>query len=191
MMQKITIFIAIAIALSISLSGFSILNVNAQTENGSSSYSISISKDTTSGLIITDGTSYVSGFDTTYTIEGNKFDYDKGRDLLVSTISEDFSNSPTSGYIEVGKTNSSNVNATAIENPFASKEQISEKVKSVLDDAIDSLFDETGGTFTIGSVTEVIKCTFGETLDSFECSKVGGFKFFGTLFNKSNNKANN
>ena len=186
LIPKISIFLATVLGLSTSLIIFSLSDVNAQTENVSSSYSISISKDATSGLIITDGTSYVSGFDTSYTIEGNQFDYDKGRDLVVSTISEDFSNSPTSGYIKFAETNSSNYNASAIVNPFASKEQIREKVESVLNVAIDSVFEDTDVSFTIGSMTEVIKCTFGETLDSFECSKVGGFKFFGTLFNKSN-----
>ena len=75
--------------------------MNAQTENTQSTYSISISKDATSGLIITDGASYVNSFDTTYTIKGTKFDYDKATDLVVSGISDDFTNSSTSGYVKV------------------------------------------------------------------------------------------
>ena len=77
MTANMSIFIAIVLAVSTSLISFSILNVNAQTENTQSTYSISISKDATSGLIVTDGASYVNGFDTTYTIKGSKFDYDK------------------------------------------------------------------------------------------------------------------
>jgi hypothetical protein len=157
---------------------FWILNVNAQTENINSEYSLSISKDTTSGLIVTDGATYVNGFDTTYTYKGTKFDYDKARDLVVSAIADDFTNSSTSGYVKVEDTSSSSSNATGLENPFASKEQINEKVKSVLKSAIDSIFSESGVPFTIGPETYVIKCTFGDTLDSFECSKVGGFKLF-------------
>ena len=77
MTTKISIFIAIVLAVSTLLISFSILNANAQTENTNSQYSLSISRDATSGLIVTDGASYVNGFDTTYTIKGSKFDYDK------------------------------------------------------------------------------------------------------------------
>jgi hypothetical protein len=75
-------------------------------------------------------------------------------------------------------TSSSSSNATGLANPFASKEQISERIKTVLNSAIDSIFSGSGVTFTIGPETHVIKCTFGDDLDSFECSKVGGFKLF-------------
>ena len=173
---NMSIFIAIVLAVSSSMVSFSILNVNAQTENTKSEYSLSITKDTTSGLIVTDGASYVNGFDTTYTIKGTKFDYDKGRDLVLSSIIDDFTNSPTSGYVKVKENSSPDSNATGLANPFASKEQINEKIKSVLDSAIDGIFSTSGLTFTIGPETHVIKCTFGDNLNSFECSEVGGFK---------------
>lgn len=173
---NMSIFIAIVLAVSSSMVNFSILNINAQTENTNSEYSLSISKDTTNGLIVTDGATYVNGFDTTYTLKGTKFDYDKARDLVVSSIVDDFTNSSTSGYVKVKDTSPSSSNATGLANPFASNEQISEKIKSVLNSAIDSIFSDSGLTFTIGPETYVIKCTFGDTLDSFECSKVGGFR---------------
>ena len=53
----------------------------------------------------------------------------------------------------------------------------SEKITSVLNGAIDSIFAESGLTFTIGAATYLIKCTFGDSLDDFECSQQGGFKF--------------
>lgn len=177
MPTKESIFIAIVLAVSTSMISFSILNANAQTENTDSEYSIDISKDATSGLIVTDGASYVNGFDTTYTIKGKQFDYDKARDLVVSAIADDFTNSSTSGYVKVEDTSSSSSNATGLANPFASKEQINEKIKSVLNGAIDGIFSGAGLTFTIGPATYVIKCTFGDSLDDFECSQQGGFKF--------------
>ena len=177
MATKESIFIAIVLAVSTSMISFSILNANAQTENIDSEYSIDISKDATSGLIVTDGASYVNGFDTTYTIKGKQFDYDKARDLVVSAIADDFTNSSTSGYVKVEDTSSSSSNATGLANPFASKEQINEKIKSVLNGAIDGIFSGAGLTFTIGPATYVIKCTFGDSLDDFECSQQGGFKF--------------
>lgn len=177
MATKESIFIAIVLAVLTSMISFSILNANAQTENTDSEYSIDISKDATSGLIVTDGASYVNGFDTTYTIKGKQFDYDKARDLVVSAIADDFTNSSTSGYVKVEDTSSSSSNATGLANPFASKEQINEKIKSVLNGAIDGIFSGAGLTFTIGPATYVIKCTFGDSLDDFECSQQGGFKF--------------
>ena len=175
MTTKISIFIAIVLAVSTSMISLSILNANAQTESTQQpSYWIDISKDTTSGLIVTDGTSYINGFDTTYTIKGKQFDYKKAGDLVISGIANDFIKSPTSAYVKVLDTTS---NATGTENPFATKEQVSEKIKSVLDGAIDGIFSGAGLTFTIGPATYVIKCTFGDSLDDFECSQQGGFKF--------------
>lgn len=180
MKANTSIFIAIVLAVSTSMISFSILNVNAQTENTQPPYSISISKDATSGLIVTDGATYVNGFDTTYTLKGTQGDYDKARDLVVSGIVDDFTNSSTSGYVKVKEesSSSSNANATGLANPFASKEQITEKIRSVLNNAIDGIFSGSGLTFTIGHQTYVIKCTFGDDLESFECSQVGGFKLF-------------
>ena len=171
-----SIFVAIVLAISTSMLSFSVLNANAQTEKTEPTYWLDISKDATSGLIVSDGASYVNGFDTTYTITGKQFDFKKGGDLVISGIAEDFLKSPTSGYVKVKDTSPSS-NATGIANPFASKEQVSEKIKSVLDGAIDGIFSGAGLTFTIGPVNYVIKCTFGDSLDDFECSQQGGFKF--------------
>jgi hypothetical protein len=77
----------------------------------------------------------------------------------------------------VEDTSSSSSNTTGLANPFASKEQISEKIKSVLNSTIDGIFSASGVTFTIGPESHVIKCTFGDTLDSFECFQSGGFTF--------------
>ena len=103
--------------------------------------------------MVTDGASYVNGFDTTYTIKGIKFDYDKARDLVVSTIGDDFTNSSTSGYIKMEEDSLSSSNATGIAYPFASPEQINEKIISVLNTAIDGIFSTSGITFAIGPET--------------------------------------
>jgi hypothetical protein len=176
MTTKISIFIAIALSVLIAGTSYVILNANAQTENKDSDYSIDISRDATSGLTISNGASFVNGFDTTYTIKGTKFDYDKARDLIISSISNDFTYSSTSGYVKLEETSSPNSNVTGLANPFASKEQINEKIKSILNNAIDGIFSASGVTLTIGPETHVIKCTFGDTLTSFECSEVGGFR---------------
>jgi hypothetical protein len=147
---KMSIFIAIVLAISTSLISLWISNANAQTESTQPSYWVDISKDATSGLIVTDGTSYVNGFDTTYTIKGKQFDFDKARDLVVSGIANDFIKSPTSRYVKVKDVTS---NATGTENPFATKKQVSEKIKSALNSATDGVFSGAGLTFTIGPAT--------------------------------------
>jgi len=61
------------------------------------------------------------GFDTNYTIKGTKADYNKTKDLVVSTISDDFTNSSTSDYIKVEEISAtSSSNATGLANPFSS-----------------------------------------------------------------------
>jgi uncharacterized protein YpmB len=79
---KISICIVLVLTAFTLMISMSMLNVNAQTENSDSVYSVSISRDATSNLIVTDGASYVNGFDTTYTIKGTKFDYDKARQVV-------------------------------------------------------------------------------------------------------------
>ena len=96
-----SIFVAIVLAISTSMLSFSVLNANAQTESTQPSYWLDISKDATSGLIVSDGASYVNGFDTTYTITGKQFDFKKGGDLVISGIANDFLKSPTSAYVKV------------------------------------------------------------------------------------------
>lgn len=174
--KKLSVCIAVVLTAFALVISFSTLNVYAQTENGDTVYSVSISRDATSNLIVTDGASYVNGFDTTYTIKGSKFGYDKARDLIISSITNDFNSSSTSGYIKLGDGDASSSNMTGLSNPFASKEQINEKITTVLNNAIDSIFSSSGVTLTIGPETNVIKCTFGEILDSFECSEAGGFR---------------
>ena len=96
--------------------------------------------------------------------------------MVVSSIADDFTNSSTSGYIKVEEGSPSSSNTIGLANPFASKEQINEKIKSIFNSAIDGIFSASGITFAIGPEIHVIKCTFGETLNSFECSEVGGFR---------------
>ena len=61
-----------------------------------------------------------------------------------------------------------NTNVTGIANPFVSKEQIDEKVKSVLSYALDKIEHPVGITPNIGDSRE-IKCEFGNVLNDFWC----------------------
>ena len=51
-------------------------------------------------------------------------------------------------------------------NPFVSKEQVNEKIKSVLMSAIDKIENPGGLQIKIGDINE-IKCEFGNVLNEF------------------------
>jgi hypothetical protein len=175
--HKILVIGAILFALSTSAVSFGMSNVNAQSEEKKPGYEVSISRDANSQQTISDGASYVSGFDTTYDIQGGTLDLSKGRDLVLSTITDDFDNSTLIGYVKAGKAGTEGTaNTTGLANPFVTVEQINEKIKSVLDPVIDSSLAGGGVAFTIGPVTHEIKCTFGGYLEDFGCFKVEGFK---------------
>jgi hypothetical protein len=175
--SKILVIGAILFALSTSAVSFGTSNINAQSEETKPAYEVGISRDANSQVTVADGASYISGFDTTYTIKGGTLDLSKGRDLVLSTIIDDFDNSTTIGYVKAGEASSEGTaNTTGLANPFVSVEQINEKIKSVIDPAIDSALSGSGVQFTIGPVTHEIKCTFGGYLNDFGCFKVEGFK---------------
>jgi hypothetical protein len=176
--SKISIFAVVLFALLTSATSLGTLSVNAQTENTKPSYTVLISKDANAAGTIADGATYTSGFDTTYDIKGTTLDFSKGRDLIISTIIDDFDNSSTIGYIRAGNAESeASSNATGTEaHPFVTVEQINEKIKSVLGPTIDGSLSGSGVQFTVGPVTHEIKCNFGGHLEDFGCFKVEGFK---------------
>jgi hypothetical protein len=133
-------------------------------------YTINITKTTEGGFTVTNGASYVgSSFDTTYSMRGTTADFVNAKDALTSSILDDFGKSPTIGYVKVNSTHTqANTNATGLANPFASKEQIDEKVKSVLSYALDKIEHPVGITPNVGDSRE-LRCEFGNVLDDFWC----------------------
>ena len=169
--------LGVLIAVLTCMTSFSAMSVNAQSQETKPGYEVSISRDANSQQSVSDGASYVSGFDTTYDIKGGTLDLSKGRDLVLSTIIDDFDNSTTIGYVKPGKASSEgSANTTGSANPFVTVEQINEKIKSVLEPVIDDTLRDGGVAFTIGTVDHEIKCTFGGYLEDFGCFKVEGFR---------------
>ena len=143
--SKLLVLGAILFALSTSAVSFGTSNVNAQSEQTKPGYEVSIARDANSQETISDGASYVSGFDTTYNIKGGTLDLSKGRDLVLSAIIDDFNNSTTIGYVKAGQaTPEGTANTTGLANPFVTVEQINEKIKSVLNPVIDSALSGSG-----------------------------------------------
>jgi hypothetical protein len=140
------------------------------TASAQSNYTINVAKTTEGDFTVTNGASYVgSSFETTYSMRGTTTDFIKAKDALTSSILDDFGKSPNIGYIKMNSTDTkTNTNATGLANPFASKEQIDEKVESVLSYALDKIEHPVGITPNSGETREV-KCEFGSVLGDFWC----------------------
>jgi hypothetical protein len=150
----------------------SMFSVTSSTANAQSNYSVKIQKTSQSDFTVTNGASYVgSTFDTTYMMTGTQADFIKARDTLISSVTEDFDKSPTIGYIKMDNTNNqtgTGTNMTGLANPFVSQDQVNEKIKSVLNYAIDKIEKPEGIQLNIGDSKE-IKCQFGNVLNDYWC----------------------
>jgi hypothetical protein len=131
---------------------------------------IHITKDGTNSYLLSGGSSSVGSFDTTYRVLGERSAIRASEDLIISTITSDFSSSPTIGYIMVGNmttTTDSTADTATLPNPFASPEQIAERITSELRRVITEAENNTPQ----GQHVE-IKCNFGMTLDDMLCHHV-------------------
>jgi hypothetical protein len=135
----------------------------ATTSTGEQQSTIYITKDGTNSYIISSGSSSVGSFDTTYRVAGERSAIRAAEDLLIATITSDFSSSPTIGYVMVGNTTSASANAT-LPNPFASTEMITERITNELRRVIIEAENNT----VEGQDVE-IKCEFGMTLEDMQC----------------------
>jgi hypothetical protein len=162
---------ATIIVMALVVMGGSICSTSMSTAaSAQSNYTIKVAKTTEGDFTVTNGTSYVgSSFETTYSMRGTTTDFIKARDALTSSILDDFGKSPTIGYIKMNSTDTqTNTNATGLANPFASKERINEKVKSVLSYALDKIEHPVGITPNVGDSRE-LRCVFGSVLNDFWC----------------------
>jgi hypothetical protein len=150
--------------------GGSICIASMPTAGAQPNYAIKVAKTTEGDFTVTNGASHVgSSFDTTYTMTGTATEFVNARDALMASILDDFGKSPTIGYVKMNSTATrANTNVTGLANPFASKEQIDEKVKSVLSYALDKIEHPVGITPDAGE-TRAVKCEFGSVLDGFWC----------------------
>lgn len=125
---------------------------------------IHIIKSGTNSYVISGGMSSIGTFDTTYRIAGERNALKSAENLIISTISDDFSSSPTIGYIMVGNMTTAAGGATTLPNPFASPEQITEGITNKLTTVISEVENNT----VAGQHVE-IKCGFGMTLEDMHC----------------------
>jgi hypothetical protein len=136
---------------------------------GQEQQTIHITKDGTNSYVISGGTSSIGSFDTTYRIVGERSAVRTSEDLIITTITSDYSSSPTIGYVSAGNMTATTTGGTAdtgatLPNPFASPEQIAERITSELRRVISESEDNTPQ----GQLVE-INCNFGMTLDDMRC----------------------
>jgi hypothetical protein len=139
--------------------GISYAQNSTLNENGK----ITILETASSNTIILNNASFIGGFATTYIITGNVADIKNSKDLILETITNDFTNSSTVGYVSLPPSNSESDAKQQITNPFVNNEQIRKKIHDLLEKLI---LDVTNVTSESASIT----CNFGSSLDSFSCS---------------------
>ena len=126
---------------------------------------IHITKHGTNSYVISGGSSSVGSFDTTYRVVGERSAVRTSEDLIITTITDDFRRSPTIGYVSTGTTTGTTQDATTtLPNPFASPEQITERITNDLRRVITEAENNTAQ----GQLVE-IKCDFGMTLEEMRC----------------------
>jgi hypothetical protein len=126
-------------------------------------HGVHIIKDGTNSYSIAGGSSNVGSFDTTYRIAGEITAIRSAENLIISTITHDFRTSPTTGYVRAEGTSASGAGATH-PNPFATPEQISQRIMSELKGAITEAESRTSQ----GQHVEIM-CDFGMTLEEMRC----------------------
>jgi hypothetical protein len=135
---------------------------------GQQQQTIHITKDGTNSYVLSGSSSSVGSFDTTYRIVGERSAIRASEDLIIATIISDFSTSLTIGYVMVGNTTTTTAGtadaAPTLPNPFATTDQITERITSDLRRVISEAENNTQQ----GQYVE-IKCDFGMTLDDMRC----------------------
>jgi hypothetical protein len=162
---SVSLFLAMIPAASLYIMSAFAQNLT-QGEENSGEQTLHIIKDATNSYTISSGASFIGSFDTTYSIIGNASSMEASKDLIISTITEDFGNSPIAGYVNNNSSSSAsqaNLDQPSLPNPFATKDAIDKKIRSEITTSIDNAAKSD-------HVEGEIKCIFGASLDDFKCS---------------------
>ena len=126
---------------------------------------IIITSDSKSVYLIPSTFVKVNRFGTNYTIAGNMSFINSSRNLITSTIVNDFEMNPNIGYVV---SNSSSLNTSVqpgLPNPFVGKDAINQKIINETQDAI-----TTASTINPPGKNVKINCSFGMILADYKCS---------------------
>jgi hypothetical protein len=125
---------------------------------------IHIVKHGSNSYALSGGSSSVGSFDTTYRIVGERSAIRASENLIISTVTDDFRKSPTIGYITASGTATTGNTGATLPNPFATPEQITERITN----EIRRVITEAESNTSQGQSVE-IKCNFGMSLDEMQC----------------------
>ena len=134
--------------------------------SGQQQQTIHIIKDGTNSYVISGSSSSVGSFDTTYRVAGERSAIRASENLIIATITSDFRN-PLNNRICNGRQYHYGDcwhGRTTLPNPFATPEQITERITSDLRRVIGEAENNTSQ----GQHVE-IKCEFGMTLEDMRC----------------------
>jgi hypothetical protein len=166
--NNISILLTVLIGVGLSILTISSISFLGLTESFSQttetkSSSLHITKHSSNSYALSSGSSHIGSFDTTYNILGSVSSIKDSKDLITSTIINDYDKSPFIGYVIVQKGKSSDSSKSpGLANPFADKTTINEKIKSEIQKSIDS-------TNKINTKEAVIKCDFGMEISKWNC----------------------
>jgi len=126
---------------------------------------ITITSSSTSVYSIPSTFAKVDRFGTNYTITGNMSFVNASRNLITSTIIDDFNKNPNIGYVVNNSSSLSTSAQVGLPNPFVSTETINQKITNEIQNAITA----ASNTIPAGKNVE-IKCSFGMILADYKCS---------------------
>jgi hypothetical protein len=108
----------------------------------------------------------VDKFNTNYTVYGSAHSFNSSKNLITSTIVDDYDKNPNIGYV-VNSSQAINISSQlGLPNPFVSKDLINQKITDEIEDAIAAI----SATNPTEKHVE-IKCTFGMVLVNYKCSR--------------------
>jgi hypothetical protein len=128
-----------------------------------------IKSSTGSYNIVESQTGLVGAFDTLYLITGSSDSLDSSKKIVISTIQNDFNNSPTIGYIRLDNVTEEIGGASlpaSVVNPFADQRMINSTITQHITSAIDS-------AHSLNNAMVAIKCDFGMIIGEWQCNHHG------------------
>jgi hypothetical protein len=141
-----------------------------QQEMGSLNNTVHITKSSTSSYNVVDSQmGLVGAFDTLYLITGSSDSLDSSKKIIISTIQDDFNNSPTVGYIRLDNVTEGIGGASlpaSIVNPFADQRMINSTITQHITSAINS-------AHSLNNAMVAIKCDFGMIIGEWQCNHHG------------------
>lgn len=141
-----------------------------QQEMSSINNTVQITKSSTSSYNIVDSqTGLVGAFDTLYLITGSSDSLNSSKKMIISTIQDDFNNSPTIGYIRLDNVTEEIGGASlpaSVVNPFADQRMINSTITQHITSAINS-------AHSLNNAMVAIKCDFGMIIVEWQCNHHG------------------